>query len=131
VLTKNNVSKDLNTLDKLLNKAVLNKWHSGLTPHNLGISQDRFDKIQQRFTNKTAAAVTLEDRARIYLPDTIFLREGNDSMFNIFSSHKDIDTASHLVHELFHIAGIDHAEGKRFAFDEQIKANCGFARMHF
>jgi hypothetical protein len=108
----------------------LNKWDANLTAQGLGISQNEMSDIQQGFAGK-GVAVTLSDRTRIYLGDKMFLREGNDSQFNIFSSHTNIDTAGHLVHELFHIAGITHPKGQGFDFDAEIHKNCGLANTNF
>ena len=130
LLKENNVSKDLNELWKLTNKAVLNKWDSNLTAEGLGVSQNEMSDIQQGFAGK-GVAVTLSDRTRIYLGDKMFLREGNDSQFNIFSSHTNIDTAGPLVHELFHIAGITHPKGQGFDFDAEIHKHCGLANTNF
>jgi len=130
VLAENKVSKDLNELWKLTNKAVLNKWDSGLTAQGLGISQAEFTRIQNGFEGK-GLAVTMSDRTRIYLGDRMFLREGNDSPFKIWSSFTNIDTAGHLVHELFHIAGISHPEGQGFDFDAEIHKNCGLAKTNW
>jgi hypothetical protein len=130
VLADNKVGKDLNELWKLLNKAVLNKWDSNLTAQGLGITQDEMSDIQRGLAGN-AIAVTLSDRKRIYLSDKIFLREGNDSHFNIFSSHTNIDTAGHLVHELFHLAGIEHAKGEGYSFDRAIHEHCGLANTNF
>lgn len=130
ILADNKVAKDVDELWKLLNKAVLNKWDSGLTAQGLGISQDEMADLQRGFAGKGIAA-TLSDNKRIYLGDNMFLREGNDSQFNIFSSHTNIDTAGHLVHELFHIAGIKHPKGQGFSFDRKIHENCGLPNTNF
>lgn len=61
ILADNKVSKDLNELWKLTNKAVLNKWDSNLTAQGLGISQSEMSDIQQGFAGK-GIAVTLSDR---------------------------------------------------------------------
>src|SRR5207253_9193815 len=49
VLAENKVSKDLNELWKLTNKAVLNRWNGNLTAQDLGISAGEVKDIQTGF----------------------------------------------------------------------------------
>lgn len=133
ILAEHKVPEKVNELWKLTNKAILNRWKSNLTANEIGISEDRISRIRNGF-NGPAAAVTLSDETRIYLSGKMFLREGNDSILSIvlgLSSGKNRDTAGRLVHELFHVAGIHHAEGAGYDFDAEIHKNCGLPNTNW
>ena len=54
ILAENKVSKDLNELWKLTNKAVLNRWNGNLTAQDLGISAGEVKDIQTGFAGNKA-----------------------------------------------------------------------------
>ena len=73
-----------------------------------------------------AAESSDSDRFRVYLMDEIFMRTGND-WWPLTAVHKNVDTAGHIVHELFHIAGVDHPNANGYDFDtgnDSIHSHC-------
>lgn len=100
-LANNKVGNEFNSLDKLLNKATFGRYdvHADYTGTDLGVDTNSTIILRDLFVNGGASAGGVG--TRVFLTDNAFTRE--DHYWN-----RDIaDTSSIIVHELFHVAGID------------------------
>jgi hypothetical protein len=128
ILAQYGAPEDRNTLEKLLRIAQINRYSSDLTADDMGISQRGRDSMTVNIEGGNALATTITEdnpRFRIYLGDNMFLRTGAQL------GGVNIDTAGHIVHELFHIAGFNHPAGQGFDFESQIHDHCGLEGTNY
>jgi hypothetical protein len=114
-----------NTLDKLLNLARFNKYDSDLSTGELGIDADSAITLLNWFKNyddKPAATVGNQ----VFMVDLAFKR---NSITIPGTDNRDIDTATVIVHELFHVAGYKELVVGRM--NQMIHNNCGFKGMSY
>ena len=106
-LAKYKVGKDVNSLDKLLNKATFGYYDvsADYTNTDLGVDIESAILLRDAFVNRGASAVTTPDRSHVFLSDIVF--ERSSSIIPIQSWNRIADTPGYVVHELFHVAGID------------------------
>jgi len=109
------------TLDAVLDDAVLNKYDTKLTAEQMGISQSDRDEIAQNYdthytTLNVANAVT--NAKRIWLMPEAFWN-------NSTIPWNDRDLTGIIVHELFHVAGYGKSwESRIKGLSDEIKRNC-------
>jgi hypothetical protein len=108
-LAKYKVAKNLNSLNKLLNTAKFSYYNTSTflggpdySPSDLGLDSHGTLLVRAAFLREGVAAVTAPDRINVFLSDAVFKR--SDSY--LFGIH-NADTPGYIVHELFHVAGID------------------------
>jgi len=107
-LAEYKVAKNLNSLNKLLNTAKFSYYNTSTflggpdySPSDLGLDSHGTLRVRGAFLSG-ASAVTAPDRINVFLSDAVFKR--SDSY--LFGIH-NADTPAYIVHELFHVAGID------------------------
>lgn len=111
------------TLDRLLEYAEFNKYDPQLTATEMRISQDRRNKIADRYENRwtnlnIANAVTLApDFTRIYLMPSAFWQ---DSTLFPYSGR---DLSGIIAFELLHVAGF--GDGVLWKHREALQRHCG------
>jgi len=123
-LAKHKVGKDFNTLGKLLNRAKLSYYNTSTmlggpnySPSELGLDTHGTLLVRGSFL-AGATAVTAPDRVNIFLSDPVFNRTDYIFFTNI------ADTPSYIVHELFHVAGIDPKIVDSQHFQDEIRKHC-------
>ncbi len=123
-LAKHKVGKDFNSLDKLLNRAKLSYYNTSTflggpdySPSQLGLDTHGTLVVRGLFLGG-AAAVTAPDRTNVFLSDAVFARTDLYFYSNI------ADSAGFIVHELFHVAGIDKSIVDSQQFQDEIRKHC-------
>lgn len=123
-LEKNKVGKDFNSLEKLLNRAKLSYYDTSTflggpnySPSQLGLDTHGTLVVRGLFLGG-AAAVTAPDRTNVFLSDAVFARTDLYLYSNI------ADTPSFIVHELFHLAGVDKSIVDSQQFQDEIRKHC-------
>jgi YD repeat-containing protein len=124
-LAKFKVAKDVDSLDKLLNRARFSYYDTSTflggpdySPSQLGLDTDSTLRVRGAFLAE-AAAVTAPNRVNVFLSDAVF-----DRTDHYWFSHI-ADTPSYIVHELFHVAGIDKSIVDSQQMTNAIRENCG------
>ncbi|HKG45448.1 MAG TPA: S8 family serine peptidase [Pyrinomonadaceae bacterium] len=113
------------TVDKLLEYAEFNKYSENLSAADMGISQERRDKIAANYENAwtnfwVANAVTLApDYTRIYLMPSAFWE---DSALGNWSGR---DLSGIIAFELLHVAG--YGDDAIWKYRDALQQNCGDA----
>jgi hypothetical protein len=115
MLAKYKVAKELDSLDKVLSRTVFeyyNKSQSSFdlsaanyTDTQLGVDMESVILLRAAFMKRGASAVTVRYQGigHVFLTDDVFSRSDHYWGSNI------ADTPVFIVHELFHVAGIDQA----------------------
>jgi len=121
-LAKYKVGKEFNSLEKLLHKATLGRYDvdADYTDADLGVDIHSTILLRDAFVNRGASAVTVGTHA--FLSDRVF--ERSSSIIPIQSWNRIADTPSYIVHELFHIAGIDKSIVDSQEMTDAIRSNC-------
>ncbi|MGZ5435653.1 MAG: hypothetical protein ACXWID_18700 [Pyrinomonadaceae bacterium] len=127
VLAENRVARDRNTLDKLLARANVNAYYRDYSNTQLGVSMDEMIEMRDAFKNLKDPALTLRDKM-IFLDLRAFERTGGSYLREVWGT-RNFDTATIIVHELFHVAGLDDPQVQNL--NRQIHENCGFTGMSY
>jgi hypothetical protein len=110
------------TLAQTLAITTINKYSSGLTANDVGVTQaawaDVRDKFENYQKNGIGLGVTIAD-GRVFLPNNAFYQAGEIAHF----FYKDADLAGIITHELFHRAGLN--EDQLTTLRDDIQRNCG------
>ena len=125
ILADNHVAKDRNTFDKLLRSADFNTYNEDST--DLGVSTDGLLFLRNAFNNDGAPAATYGDH--IFFVKTAFLRATFNSLPALGLHNRNIDTATIVVHELLHVAGLNDPQVQNL--NRQIHEHCGFTGMDY
>jgi hypothetical protein len=107
------------TLAGVMAITTLNRYNSNLTAAAIGISQQRWDNIRNKFETEGAAGVTLGGDGRVFLGDRAFYQPGSIAQM-VFTAG---DLPGNIVHEFFHRAGLTEEQVK--ALNPDIQKNCG------
>ena len=123
------MGQDFNSLEKLLSRARFSFYDTSTflggpdyTPSQLGLDTHGTLQVRGAFLNG-ASAVTAPDRINVFLSSRVFDRPLSSSIpvpgFNRYA-----DTSSYIVHELFHVAGINPSVVDSQNLTDEIRANC-------
>jgi hypothetical protein len=117
-LAKHKVGKDVNSLDKLLNTATFGYYNvnADYTNTDLGVDIHSTIVLRDSFVNRGASAAGVG--TSVFLSDAVFTRTDLYFYSNI------ADTPSFIVHELFHVAGIDKSIVDSQQLTNAIWENC-------
>jgi hypothetical protein len=126
-LAKYRVAKGVNSLDKLLNRARFgfydNSWSGpDYGPQDLGLDSHGALRVRAAFLRVGVAAVTAPDLVHVFLSAAVF--ERSSSILPIESWNHNADTPGYIVHELFHVAGIDENIVDSQAMTNSISEHC-------
>jgi len=121
-LTKYKVGKESNSLDKLLNRATLGYYNVNVDYSNtdLGVDMRSTILLRDAFANRGASAATAGPH--IFLSDKVFQR--SSSIIPLPRWNRKADTPTYIVHELFHVAGIDKSIIDSQQMTDAIRRNC-------
>ena len=126
-LADNRVATDRNSLEKLLARANVNAYYRDYTNTQLGVSSDEANVLRDSFVNRKDPALTLRDQI-IFLDKRAFERNGGNYLREVWGT-RNIDTATIVVHELLHVAGLNDPLVQNL--NRQIHENCGFNGMSY
>ena len=90
------------------------------TNTDLGVDIESTILLRDAFINRGASAAGVG--TSVFLSDKVF--ERSSSIIPIRSWNRIADTPSYLVHELFHVAGIDKAVIDSQQMTNSIRENC-------
>lgn len=88
------------------------------TNTDLGVDMDSAIRLRDSFVNRGASAVTTGDRLHVFMSDKVFDRTD----YYIYSHIAD--TPGYIVHELFHVAGIDKSIVDSQQLTDAIRQHC-------
>ncbi len=117
-LAKYKVGKDFNSLDKLLNKGTFGYYdvNADYTNTDLGVDIHSTILLRDAFVNRGASAAGVG--THVFLSDAVFTRT------DVYFYSNIADTPSFIVHELFHVAGIDRSIVDSQQMTNAIRENC-------
>lgn len=117
-LAKYKVGKQVNSLDKLLNKTTFGYYDASAdyTNTDLGVDIHSTILLRDAFVNRGASAAGVG--TSVFLSDAVFTRT------DIYFYSNIADTPSFIVHELFHVAGIDKSVVDSQQMTDAIRKNC-------
>jgi hypothetical protein len=124
-LAKHKVGKDFDSLEKLLNRAKFSFYDTSTflggpdySPSQLGLDTNGTLQVRGSFLDG-ASAVTAPDRVNVFLSSKAF-----DRPLTRYGGGRFADTPSYIVHELFHVAGIDPSIVDSQTLTNDIRTNC-------
>jgi hypothetical protein len=129
-LAAHGVAADLNSLEKLLDRAKFNFYDTSkdaligesYSPGELGLDSQGAILVSAEFMGG-ASAVTAPDRVNVFLSSIVFDRPLSRSI-PVPGYNRYADTASYIVHELFHVAGIKPSIVDSQKLTKEIRENC-------
>jgi YD repeat-containing protein len=108
-------------LTQILSITAINRYRPNLTSQQVSVPADRWTFIENQFAaNPRTNAVTIGGQARVFLGDHTFFEV---SIWGRLQGDESTDTAGVIVHEFFHVAGLDEAQVT--ALSDEIQKNCG------
>ncbi|MGZ5483994.1 MAG: hypothetical protein ACXWID_18710, partial [Pyrinomonadaceae bacterium] len=121
-LAKYKVAKEFNSFDKLLNRATLGYYdvNADYTNADLGVDMRSTILLRDMFVNRGASAGGVG--TNVFLTNKVF--ERSSSIIPVQSWNHVADTPSYIVHELFHVAGIDKSIIDSQQMTDAIRRNC-------
>ena len=111
--------------------ADLNTYNheADLTDTDLGVSMGALIELRNAFMNPPHAPAATADNRHIFLVKRAFQRKVTDVLPSFGASNLNRDTATLIVHELFHVAGLDDPQVD--SLNQRIHENCGFKGMDY
>jgi hypothetical protein len=125
MLSKLGAKKDRDTLDELINIATLSMWDEDLSTAEMGISAEAHITLVNFFNNEGKPMATAGDQ--VFMVPLAFKR---NRVTVPGMNNWDYDTATFLVHELFHVAGFLD-EKQVTDMNKAIHDHCGFKGMAY
>jgi hypothetical protein len=117
-LAKYKVGKDVDSLDKLLKKGTFGRYdvNADYQTTDLGVDFNDAMELCEVFVNRGWTAASKDNR--VFLSDKAFSRTKHYWYKNV------ADTSSIIVHELFHVAGIDEKIVDSQELTTEIQKHC-------
>lgn len=124
ILGDNRIATDRDSLGELISRATLTMYDDSYTAEQLGVSPENHILLRDAFNN--LGDPTAHAQGIIFFGALAFQREWS-SVLPQRPSNWNFDTATAVVHELLHVAGLRDPQVSNL--NSEIKANCGFQGM--